>query len=52
MSFSETRTECEDSEALLPVAAEEQALARHARPGIFNTDQGARFTSAAFTRLL
>jgi len=27
----------------------EEALARHGRPEIFNTDQGAQFTSAAFT---
>jgi putative transposase len=29
----------------------EEALARHGRPAIFNTDQGAQFTSAAFTGL-
>ena len=29
-----------------------EALARHGRPGIFNTDQGSQFTSAAFTGLL
>ena len=28
------------------------ALARHGRPEIFNTDQGSQFTSAAFTGLL
>jgi putative transposase len=32
--------------------AVEDALARHGRPEIFNTDQGAQFTSAAFTGLL
>src|SRR5512144_1487255 len=32
--------------------AVEDALARHGRPGIFNTDQGSQFTSAAFTGLL
>ena len=32
--------------------AVEEALARHGRPEIFNTDQGAQFTSAAFTGLL
>ena len=34
------------------LAAVEEALARHGRPGIFNTDQGSQFTSAAFTGLL
>ena len=34
------------------VAAVEEALARYGRPAIFNTDQGAQFTSAAFTGLL
>ena len=29
-----------------------EALARHGRPEIFNTDQGSQFTSAAFTGLL
>jgi putative transposase len=32
--------------------AVEEALARHGRPGIFNTDQGSQFTSVAFTELL
>jgi putative transposase len=32
--------------------AVEDALARYGRPGIFNTDQGSQFTSAAFTGLL
>jgi putative transposase len=31
------------------VEALEEALARHGKPKIFNTDQGAQFTSAAFT---
>src|SRR3989441_2658955 len=30
----------------------EDALARHGKPGIFNTDQGSQFTGAAFTGLL
>jgi putative transposase len=34
------------------VAALEEAIARHARPGIFNTDQGSQFTSFAFTTTL
>ena len=34
------------------VEALEEALARHGRPEIFNTDQGAQFTSEAFTRVL
>jgi len=34
------------------LAAVEEAIARHGRPEIFNTDQGAQFTSAAFTGLL
>jgi len=34
------------------IAAVEEAIARHGRPEIFNTDQGAQFTSAAFTGLL
>ena len=32
--------------------AVEEALARHGKPTIFNTDQGSQFTSAAFTGLL
>ena len=32
--------------------AVDEALARHGRPEIFNTDQGSQFTSAAFTGLL
>lgn len=34
------------------VAALEEALARHGRPRIFNTDQGSQFTSFAFTNTL
>ena len=34
------------------IAAVEEALARFGRPEIFNTDQGAQLTSAAFTGLL
>ena len=34
------------------IEAVEEALARHGRPEIFNTDQGSQFTSAAFTGLL
>jgi putative transposase len=30
----------------------EEALARHGRPEIFNTDQGSQFTSRAFTEIL
>lgn len=32
--------------------AVEEALAKHGKPSIFNTDQGSQFTSAAFTGLL
>jgi putative transposase len=32
--------------------AVEEAIARHGKPGIFNTDQGSQFTSSAFTGLL
>jgi putative transposase len=39
-------------EAGFCVAALEEALARFGRPAIFNTDQGAQFTSAAFTGTL
>jgi putative transposase len=31
------------------IAALDEALARYGTPTIFNTDQGAQFTSAAFT---
>ena len=34
------------------IAAVEEAIARFGHPEIFNTDQGAQFTSVAFTRLL
>ena len=34
------------------VEALEEALARHGRPEIFNTDQGTQFTSSAFTDVL
>lgn len=34
------------------IEALEEALARHGSPEIFNTDQGAQFTSAAFTDVL
>ena len=34
------------------VEALEEALARHGRPEIFNTDQGCQFTSDAFTKVL
>jgi putative transposase len=37
---------------LLRGLAVEEALVRHGRPEIFNTDQGSQFTSAAFTDLL
>jgi putative transposase len=34
------------------IEAPEEALARHGRLAIFNSDQGAQFTSAAFTAVL
>jgi len=34
------------------VEALEEALARHGRPEIFNTDQGSQFTSTDFTKVL
>src|SRR4051794_21821887 len=34
------------------VAALEDAIARHGRPDIFNTDQGSQFTSFCFTKTL
>jgi putative transposase len=34
------------------IEALEEALARHGRPDIFNTDQGSQFTSAEFTGIL
>ena len=39
-------------EAAFCVEALEEALARHGRPEIFNTDQGSQFTSEAFTGVL
>ena len=34
------------------IEALEEAMARHGKPEIFNTDQGSQFTSEAFTRVL
>jgi len=39
-------------EAQFCIEAVEEALAKHGRPEIFNTDQGSQFTSADFTKLL
>jgi putative transposase len=39
-------------EAAFCIETLEDALARHGRPEIFNTDQGAQFTSSAFTAVL
>ena len=39
-------------EADFCVEAVEEALARHGKPEIFNTDQGSQFTSADFTGVL
>jgi putative transposase len=39
-------------EAAFCVETLEDALARHGKPGIFNTDQGSQFTGAAFTGAL
>lgn len=39
-------------DATLCIKAWEEALARHGRPAIFNSDQGAQFTSTAFTAFL
>jgi putative transposase len=39
-------------EAAFCVEALEEALARHGRPKIFNTDQGSQFTSHDFTAVL
>ena len=39
-------------EAAFCVETLEEALARHGRPEIFNTDQGSRFTGGAFTGVL
>ena len=34
------------------IKAVEEALARHGKPELFNTDQGSQFTSIAFTKIL
>jgi putative transposase len=39
-------------EAAFCVATLEEALAKHGKPGIFNTDQGSQFTGTAFTSVL
>ena len=39
-------------EAGFCIEALKEALARHGRPEIFNTDQGSQFTSTAFTDIL
>ena len=39
-------------EASICVETLEDALARHGKPDIFNTDQGSQFTSQAFTGAL
>src|SRR5882724_8353053 len=39
-------------DAAFCVEALEEALARHGKPDIFNTDQGSQFTGAAFTGAL
>ena len=39
-------------EAEFCIEALEEALAKHGRPEIFNTDQGSQFTSADFTGVL
>jgi putative transposase len=39
-------------EAAFCVEALEEAMVRHGRPEIFNTDQGSQFTSQAFTEVL
>ena len=39
-------------EAAFCVETLEDALARHSKPDIFNTDQGSQFTGAAFTGVL
>src|SRR6186713_3025381 len=39
-------------EAAFCIEALEEALARHGRPEVFNTDQGAQFTSLDFTNVL
>jgi putative transposase len=39
-------------EAAFCIEALEEALAKHGKPEIFNTDQGSQFTSEAFTDVL
>jgi transposase InsO family protein len=39
-------------EAAFCIEALEEALARHGRPEVFNTDQGSQFTSSDFTDVL
>jgi putative transposase len=39
-------------EAAFCVETLEDAVARHGKPDIFNTDQGSQFTGSAFTRVL
>jgi putative transposase len=39
-------------EADFCIEALEEALAKHGKPEIFNTDQGSQFTSVDFTRVL
>ena len=39
-------------EAAFCIEALEEALARHGRPEVFNTDQGSQFTSLDFTNVL
>jgi putative transposase len=39
-------------EATFYVETLEEALVKHGKPEIFNTDQGSQFTGAAFTGLL
>ena len=39
-------------DAAFCIEALEEALARHSRPAIFNSDQGSQFTSTAFTAVL
>src|ERR1700694_3789400 len=39
-------------EAAFCVETLEEALAKHAKPEIFNTDQGSQFTGSAFTGVL
>jgi transposase InsO family protein len=46
------RTWCGIDRSQRCLDALDEALARHGRPAIFNTDQGSQFTSAAFTGLL